>query len=693
MVHTNRLADEKSPYLLEHAHDPVDWHPWGDEAFELAKKQDKPIFLSIGYSTCHWCHVMQHESFRDEKVAEMLNKTFVCIKVDREQRPDIDRIYIKVAQSITGRAGWPLTIFMTPDKRPFFAATYIPKEDKYGMLGLKALTAKIDGAWKTNREALERDANRVVTALASREDAVKPTKRDLDYSVMDAAFSQLAAAFDYAHGGFSSAPKFPMPSYLTFLLRYWYINKTSDAQQMAEKTLQSIRRGGIYDQLGYGLHRYSTDMRWFAPHFEKMLYDQALIASVCMELSQATKKKDYVIMADEILTFITRDLRSPEGGFYTGVDADSEGEEGRFYLWREDDIERVLHDDEAAIAIEFFGVERNGNYNTGPSDREGTNILYVAESPNDISERYQISPEEARRRIDTIKKKLFAAREKRVRPKIDDKILADMNGLAISVLAKMGKLAERVGYAQAAEDAAEFVLSKMMKKGRLYHSYKDGVASVDAFIDDYAFLIAGFIDLYGTTFEVRHIKTAIELTEEMITHFWDKKNGGFFYTSDYAETVLFRDKESYDGVVPSGNAIAILDLIRLARITGDERYEELAHKGLKAFSHSVMKDPLEHTAMLASLAFALGPSYEIVISGDPGSEDTKEMFRAIRKEFIPNKVVLLRTKDLPEVAPYTKGMDGIDGKATAYICTGHECEEPVTRVDNVLERLGVAFLQ
>ncbi len=692
MVGKNRLAKEKSIYLLEHAGDPVDWYPWGEEAFDRAKTEDKPILLSIGYATCHWCHVMQKESFRDEGIAGLLNDAFVCIKVDREERPDIDRTYMRVSQIVTGNGGWPLTIIMTPDKKPFFTATYVPKDSRYGMLGMKALADKVKHAWKENRQGLERDADRIVAGL-SPEAVEKPHRGGVDYSVMDTAFGQLAGMFDYTHGGFATAPKFHLPSYLLFLMRYWSTNKNSEAQQMAEKTLRTIRAGGVYDQIGYGVHRYSTDMRWFAPHFEKMLYDQVLLAPVYAEMYQITKKREYLNVAEELLTFVIRDLRSKEGGFYTGIDADSEEEEGKFYLWREDEIRNVLHDAEAAIAIEAFGVERNGNYNAGPAEREGTNIPYLAESIADISERFQINQEEVRRNLDSVRKKLFLARERRTHPRVDDKILTDMNGLAISGMARVAKLAEKVSYAQAAEDAAAFILKNLWKDGKLYHRWKDGEASIPAFIDDYAFLIGGILDTYGITFDVSYIKTAIQLTDEMIANFWDKKGGGFYFTAAKSEVVLVRDKELYDGPVPSGNAVAVYNLIRLARMTGMSKYETYANKAIAAFMPALIRQPTAHTSLLVSLAFLLGPSYEIVVAGDRSADDTKEVFRAIRKEFIPNKVVLLKTDELGDVAAYTKRMECADGKATAYICSNYTCDEPVTRVERMLERLGVAYLQ
>ncbi len=682
----NRLIKEKSPYLLQHAYNPGDWYPWGKDAFEKAKKENKPVFLSIGYSTCHWCHVMEKESFEDEDVAGLMNDAFVSIKVDREERPDIDSIFMKVCLKMTGSGGWPLNMILTPDKKPFFAATYIPKDSKYGRIGLLELIPRIKDLWNLKREEVEKLAEQNLSALKD----VSTLGEELGEDVLHAAYEQLLGIFDDEHGGFGDATKFPTPHNLTFLLRYWRRTKDNMALFMVEKTLSAMRKGGIYDHIGFGFHRYSVDSGWLVPHFEKMLYDQALLALAYMEAYQATGKEEYGKTCREIFTYVLRDMASPEGGFYSGEDADSEGEEGKFYLWTEDEIRSILSGEEVELVKKIFNFASEGNFPEGKSTRR--NIIYMTNSLPKSAEDLKIPIEELQNRIEAARRKLFDAREKRIHPCKDDKILTDWNGLMIAALAKGAAVFDEPAYTKSAEKAVDFILSKMTdKEGRLYHRYKEGEAAVAAFLDDYAFFILGLAELYEATFEIRYLKKALDLCDGMIGHFWDEKNLGFYLTADDAEEVLFRKKEIYDGAVPSGNSAAMLGLIRLGKMTGNTEFEKRASQVAMAFSQSISQAPAAHTMLMLALDFAIGPSSEVVIAGDLQAIDTKNMLAALRRKFLPEKMVIFRPiGDEPEIvqlAPYAKYMVSVDGKATAYVCRNFSCQPPTTDVREMLRLL------
>ena len=689
---TNRLAKEKSPYLLQHAHNPVDWYPWGDEAFAKAKKEDKPIFLSIGYSTCHWCHVMEHESFEDEEVAKLMNAAFVCIKVDREERPDVDGVYMTVCQMLTGSGGWPMTIVMTPDKKPFFAGTYFPKTGRFGRMGMVELVPKLQALWKDRREAVLKSADGIVSHLQK---ATAGAAGDaLDAKTLDLAADQLGSRFDSVNGGFSRAPKFPTPHNLLFLLRYWKRSGKETYLQMVEKTLQSMRLGGIYDHVGFGFHRYSTDPVWLVPHFEKMLYDQALLAMAYTEAFQATAKPEYERTAREIFTYVLRDMTSPEGGFFSAEDADSEGEEGKFYLWSTAELRKLLGKDDGDLVIAVFNATDDGNFvEEAHRRRTGTNILHLQKPLAELAKEHKTTEEKLRARLETIRQKLFAVREKRIHPYKDDKILTDWNGLMIAALAKGARAFGEPKYAEAASRAADFVLKTLRKPGgRLLHRYRGGAAGIDAHVDDYAFFAWGLLELYEATFDVRHLQTAIELEQALAKHFWDAKGGGFFFTAADAEGLLVRQKESYDGAIPSGNSVAMLVLLRLARITGNADLEAKAAAVGRAVSGTVARAPLAHTQMMVAIDFAVGQSHEIVIVGKPDAADTQEMLRALRTRYTPNKVVLLRPSgeakpQIARIAPFVANQAALGGKATAYVCVNMVCSQPTTRVDELLKAL------
>jgi uncharacterized protein YyaL (SSP411 family) len=675
----NRLSKEKSPYLRQHADNPVDWYPWGDEAFERARLEDRPVFLSIGYSTCHWCHVMERESFADEEVARLLNGTFVCVKVDREERPDLDQYFMSVGQALTGAGGWPLTIVMTPDKKAFFAGTYFPKERRWGRPGLMDLVPRIGEAWRTRRDEILRSADGIietVRAARSRAETRDPGRRELTLEVFDRAFHDLEADFDAKHGGFGSAPKFPTPHHLGFLLRYWKRTGNAAALAMAEGTLQAMRRGGIRDHLGFGFHRYSTDASWLVPHFEKMLYDQALLAEVYAEAFLATGKPEYRETTADTLEYVLRDLTSSEGGFYTAEDADSEGEEGRFYLWTKEEIRNVLGDKGSGLAIEAFNVRPEGNFTEPGGHPDGRNILHL--NRTGASEKT----------LRAVRDKLFLARERRIHPFKDTKILADWNGLAIGALARAARITDDSRFLEAAERSARFALEKMRRPGgRLFHAFMEGEARVPAFLDDYAFLIKGLVELYQTGLNLSYLESALELAGIALTDFADSTDGGFFAVPPDSELPV-RTKDSYDGAVPSGNSVMLMNLLRLARLTGRGELEEAAGRLTNAFADRVGAQPHAHAEFLRGLDYAFGPATEIVVVGRAVADGTKTLLKSLHKVFLPNAVVLFKpagkgASRIEKLAPFTKDMREVDGAAAAYVCTGGRCLRPVVTAEEL----------
>ncbi|NPV04345.1 MAG: thioredoxin domain-containing protein [Syntrophaceae bacterium] len=686
----NRLIREKSPYLLQHARNPVDWYPWCEEAFERARREDKPVFLSVGYSTCHWCHVMARESFEDAEVARLMNETFVCIKVDREERPDVDGVYMTVCQLMTGSGGWPLTVFMTPDREPFFAGTYIPRENRHGRIGMMELIPGVQRVWKARRGDVRASAEKVMTALRNLS-AEASTADAPGVAACRAAFDALAGQFDEGHGGFGGAPKFPAPHHYLFLLRHGRRTGETKALEMVEKSLTAMRRGGVYDQLGYGFHRYSTDARWLLPHFEKMLYDQAMLALAYLETFQATGKPLYARTAEEIFTYVLRDLRAPEGGFYCAEDADSEGEEGKFYLWDEREVRDALEPDEAAVCIEVFGIQKEGNFrDEATGTRTGRNVLSMARTVEEAADALSMPAQKARTALEAAREKLFRLRGGRTRPGRDDKVLADWNGLMIAALARGAAVLGRRDWAEAASQAARFVLDRLRDgRGRLMHRWRDGEAAVAGMLDDYAFMTWGLLELYEATLEPGVLKTALELADNTIDHFHDEKDGGFFFTADDAETILVRQKDSYDGAIPSGNSVMMLNLLRLSRITGRQDLERKAIGVSRAVARSVGQIPSAYSQLMVALEFLAGPAAEIIVAGRPGAPDTQAMLDAVRRSFLPNRVLLFRPHGagsgaLAAIAPYTKDMKADRGRATAYVCRNFSCAKPVHTVKEML---------
>lgn len=658
----NRLINEKSPYLLQHAHNPVNWYPWGDEAFTKAKEEDKPVFLSIGYSTCHWCHVMERESFEDEEVAQVLNKNFVAVKVDREERPDIDTIYMAVCQTLTGHGGWPLTVFLTPDKKPFYAGTYFPKNSRHGMPGLLELLDAVHDAWVNKKDELISSGNQIAEILEKQ--VYHHSPGELDRDVLQKGYAYFEQNFDSKYGGFGSAPKFPTPHQLMFLLRYYKLTGEKKALFMVEKTLESMYLGGIYDHIGFGFARYSTNRKWLVPHFEKMLYDNALLAIAYGEAYQMTGNKFYSKVVEEIFTYILRDMTSLEGGFYCAEDADSEGEEGKFYTWIPEEIKAVLGEELGRSFCDAFDITTKGNF-------AGLNI------PNLIKTGLVGDFNEARQ-------KLFAKREERVHPYKDDKILTSWNGLMIAALAFNSRVLNVPAYARAAEKALDFILKNLRKdNGRLLARYRDGEAAYLAYVDDYAFLIWGVLELYQTTLKLEYLELARDLHQDMLKYFWDKEKGGLYQYGHDAEALLTRPKELYDGALPSGNSVATVNMLRLYYLTGDPSLAEQARAQFRLFGPTVNSSPAGFTHFLMAAFLEQAGSGEITIVGDKEDSTTQAMLDTINSKFLPELGLILKTPGqdeqlLNKLLPTAAERKTIEGKTTAYLCRNFACQPPVT---------------
>ena len=682
----NRLIFEKSPYLLQHARNPIDWYPWGEAAFKKAAAENKPIFMSIGYTTCHWCHVMEHESFEDEDVAKLINENYVAIKVDREERPDIDEVYMSVTQILTGRGGWPMTVLMTAEKQPFFAGTYFPKDDGPERRGIVSILTILNDMWKKEPQKLLDESKRITEAVQapnpSQAGAIPPA------DALAQAYQKLERQYDADHGGFGKAPKFPVPPNLSFMLRYYKRSGEAKALEIVEHTLHEMRKGGVYDHIGYGTHRYSTDRVWLVPHFEKMLYDQALLAIAHIETYQVTGDEFYADTAREIFTYVLRDMTAPEGGFYSAEDADSEGEEGLFYVWKPEEIIAVLGKEDGELFNKVYHIEEGGNFiEEAKRAKTGDSIPHLQ---GDVV----IEP----KKLEALRKKLFDSREKREHPQKDDKVLTDWNGLMIAALARAAQALDSDEYRDAAKKAADFVLAELRTDdGRLLKRYRQGEAGLTAHLEDYAFMTWGLLDLYEATFETKYLEAAISLTDLMIEHFSDDKDGGFFMTADDSEELLVRSKKLYGGAIPSGNAVAALNLARLHRLTldpeSDKDYEAELIEIFQTFGGMIEASPSSFPQLLLALDFYHGPANEIVISGPEDSKGVSDMLAAVRKPFLPNKVVILRPEgespDILKFAPLTKTQLQKEGKPTAYVCEKGACKLPTNDVAVMLEQLGV----
>jgi len=684
----NRLIGEKSPYLLQHAHNPVDWYPWGDEAFDRAAAEDKPVFLSIGYSTCHWCHVMEEESFCDSEVARILNRDFISIKVDREERPDLDHIYMATCQLLTGSGGWPLTIFMTPDKKPFFAGSYFPKTSRFGRMGMLELLPEIANVWEKERQKVTEAIEDILSTL---EESLSPASgKSPGGEIVEQVFEELSFQYEYRYGGFGKAPKFPTPGNLLFLLRHWKRTGNPEALQMVEKTLRSMRMGGIYDHVGFGFHRYSTDAQWLLPHYEKMLYDQALMAMVYTEAYQATGKEEYGDTAREIFTYVLRDMKGEEGAFYSAEDADSEGEEGKFYTWTTSEIEKILDHQETLVARKVYNLQDGGNFSSETGEPSDQNILHRTDDLDNLAAGLGMSEDELIKILDQARVKLFKTRSGRIHPYKDDKILTDWNGLMIAALAKGAAVFREDKYAAEAEKSVRFILHNMRDgSGRLLHRYREGSADIPGNIDDYAFLIWGLLELYQATFNIPHLEEAVKLSREMISRFWDDEHGGFFFTPQGSGPLPILHKTAMDGATPSGNAVAAMNLLRLGRITADPGLEERVAAIGRAFSNQIQQYPAAFVCFAYTLAMAMDPSQEVVITGDPDRLDTREMAEVLRSEYLPEMVAVFvpTTTDrsrIVSLAPYVTDMKPIKNSATAYVCRNYACQAPTTNIEEMI---------
>ena len=687
---TNLLIHEKSPYLLQHAHNPVQWHPWSTATFEKAQQENKPIFLSIGYATCHWCHVMEKETFEDPEAAGYLNDAFVCVKVDREERPDIDAVYMSACQMLTGSGGWPLTIFMTPDKKPFFAATYLPKRNRFGRAGVIELCQQVQAMWQNQKEKLLTSADGIASHLGKAFE-FKSSEEPGD-DLLDRAYEQIAASFDSQFGGFDPAPKFPTPHRLLFLLRHYHRSADSRSLEMVEKTLTAMRLGGIWDHVGYGLHRYSTDKQWLLPHFEKMLYDQALNALAYLETFQVTRNTFYADTAREIFSYVLRDMQDARGGFYSAEDADSEGEEGKFYVWSDEEFARLVGSEAAAVWARVFNLKRDGNFHDESTGKKtGTNILHLKKLPQQMAHESGMTTEAFEEQWQQIRQVLYRERRKRVPPLKDDKILTDWNGLMIAALARGSRVLGDAAYLDAARQAADFIIQTLRTPdGGLLHRYRDGEAAIAGHGEDYAFLVFGLLELYRASSTTRYLEEAIALQQRMLEDFWDNNAGGFYSTTSDTDLPV-RPKELYDGAIPSVNSVALVNLLLLFRITGDTVWEERAQTLVKAFAGTLRAHPAGFTFFLVGLDLALHPGTDVVVTGEQDARETLEMLAALNLNFDPNGIAHVKTagnaEQLSRIAGYTDGLDVVQGKTTAYLCKGGSCQDATTDVNRMLEQL------
>ncbi len=695
----NGLIKEKSPYLLQHAYNPVDWFPWGEEAFEKARKEDKPMFLSIGYSTCYWCHVMEREVFENKEIAKLMNEKLVCIKVDREEQPDVDRIYMSSVQAMTGSGGWPLSVFLTHDLKPFFGGTYFPPTSHYGKPGFRQVVQRISDLWKSEKKNIVESSNSITEYLTSQKQNTHNSP--LTTHLLTKAFEQFHQEFDPNHAGFGRAPKFPRPSIFNFLLRYYHQTKKNDAMDMSLQTLRKMAEGGMYDQLGGGFHRYSVDDQWRIPHFEKMLYDQAQLACSYLEAFQITQGKFFADVARNVLDYVLRVMTSPEGGFYSAEDAESafthehpeEKEEGTCYLWTKEELEQVLGNN-AKLFCFHFGIEEQGNALSDPMRVfQKKNVLYVKYPIEETAKQFNLTVDEVEQTIASCKKLLFEKRELRPRPHLDDKVITAWNGLMISAFARAYQILKEEKYLSAALKATRFITKSLYNKEAkaLHRRYRDGEARFNGSLQDYAFLIQGLIDLYETSFDVHWLTTAINLTKQQIRLFWDETDGGFFDSQSNDSTLLVRMKEDYDGAEPTGNSITVLNLLRLAHITSNNDWKLKAEQTLNLFGSSLSTHPHVLPQMLVALDWMLSTPKEIILVGTTNSEETQLLLNEIHSRYIPYKVLLIvdekNRPSLEKILPFIKDMHPIDGKATAYICKNFACQLPTSDISVVREQL------
>jgi len=696
MTKPNRLIHEKSPYLLQHAHNPVDWYPWGEEAFEKAKREDKPIFLSIGYSTCYWCHVMEREVFENDEMAELLNKYFVCIKVDREERPDVDRIYMSSLQSMTGSGGWPMSMFLTPDLEPFYGATYIPPESRYGMPGFSELITEIHNAWVNRREEVIRSGDNIINYLSKAFSSTDKSSK-IDRSLFQRSLGIFKSQYDEQYGGFGGAPKFPRPVVFNFLIRMHRTLNDKEAKQMVSDTLHKMSNGGIYDHTGGGFHRYSVDRFWRVPHFEKMLYDQAQLVSVYSDAYRLRKNESYANVVKETLQYVQTKLTDSNGGFYSAEDAESapdpslpdKKEEGAFYVWTKDEIDRILDPQRAEVFCFYFGIGERGNVPASSDPHNvfaNKNILYIANSIHDTANKFGKYEEEILSIINESRVLLFDNREKRSLPHLDDKILTSWNGLMISGFANAYRAFGDESYVNSARKSADFILSKLYDHDNkiLYHRYRDGESRFEGTLEDYAFFIQGLLDLYEACFEEKYLEAAAGLAELMISCFYDKEHGAFFDTTGNDKSILLRTKEEYDSAEPTGNSVAVLDLLRLSHFMENYSYYELAEGTLNFFSSRISDNPYSMPGMLSSADFYFSKTKQIIISGERDSAQTKDLISEVNKHYLPNSIlILVEPGKQYHLMPFLNSII-IDSKiSSAYVCENYTCKLPVTGAEEL----------
>ena len=677
--YTNRLDGESSPYLRQHAHNPVDWYPWGEEALERARTADRPILLSVGYSACHWCHVMERESFENEQIAQLMNEHFVNIKVDREERPDIDEIYMTAVQTMTGQGGWPMTVFLAPDLRPFYGGTYFPPENRYGRPGFPKVLEALADFYRENRDGVEEKAAELMRALDQSAQFLTPGGIPGE-EILDGACEQLKATYDSTYGGFGGAPKFPPSMSLSLLLRRYVRRGDERALEIVEHTLKSMARGGMYDQLGGGFHRYSTDERWLVPHFEKMLYDNALLVWTYLEAHQATQDVFYREVVEQTLGYVLREMTQPEGGFYAAQDADSEGEEGKFFSWFPEEIEELLGGEDAALFMRYYGVSPEGNFEHGRS------ILHVENELEGVARFLKVPAAPLAEVLTRGREVLLAARQQRIAPARDDKILTAWNGLMISAMARAYQVIGDERYLQAAIAAADFILERMVRAGQLLHTCKDGRAQIPAFQDDYACLVNGLLDLYEASFELRFFAAAQAWTAAMVERFWDGEEGGFFYAAADATDLIVRTKNPFDNATPGGNSIGALVLLRLGAMQGDQALWQRGEQTLALFEQLLRRSPAGGAQMLCALDFYLARPSEIALVGDRAA--CLAFAAAIHGRFAPNKVLLAAAAGASEAAdalPLLEGKLATSGRA--YLCRDSTCSQPLDTAADLLAEL------
>lgn len=687
--YTNLLVNETSPYLLQHAHNPVNWYPWNDKALEKSRIENKPIFLSIGYSACHWCHVMAHESFENEEIARFLNEHFINIKVDREERPDLDKIYMDAVQILTGGGGWPLSVFLTPDLNPFYGGTYFPPEDRYGIGGFKTLIVAIADAWSENRKDIINNSKQLTYHIIQNSEKNLHSTAAVNTEIFEKATTSLSATFDLQNGGFGSAPKFPRSMAIEFLMRQY--SRTQDAKllRIITMTLDKMASGGIYDHLGGGFHRYSVDKKWHVPHFEKMLYDNALLSDLYLKAYQLTGNQLYRKVAIGIFEYVLREITDETGTFHSTQDADSKSEEGKFYIWRYQEIIDALGEKDGNLFCTYYSVKKEGNFNSQEEYHANQNILHRKSRTSPIEYNPGLSSAALEKKIDSLCSVLYTIRSKRPLPGKDDKIITAWNGLMISSFVHGYQILGTKKYLDAAEKATRFILSEMYTKGKLRRIFRNGVAKQPAYLDDYAFFIISLIDLYEATFNLDWLIKAEELNNKMTDYFWDDNSGGFFFTSASHRDLITRTKPSYDGAIPSGNSIAAYALLRLSKFFNNKEYYNKAEEIFKIFGEEIRQTPQAYMAMLKAVDFYLFPPKEIAFAGKINSNDLNKLLATLHSEFVPNKVIAFidnldeKKSSLEKMIPLLKDKIAISGKATAYVCKNFTCQLPVTEPENL----------